>query len=59
MRKFDYLELKNKKWSMEVLEYIAQIHEYKGKQELYMKQKPMILDKLVEISTKYTSIESD
>lgn len=50
MRKFDYLELKNKKWSMEVLEYIAQIHEYKGKQELYMKQKPMILDKLVEIS---------
>lgn len=50
MRTFDYLKIKEKKWSMEVLSLIAQIHEYKGKQELYMKQKPVILDKLVALS---------
>lgn len=50
MREFDYLKIKDKAWNMEVVSLIAQIHEYKGKQELYMKQKPVILDKLVEIS---------
>ncbi len=29
---------------------IAQIHEYKGRQELYLKQKPAVLGKLVEIA---------
>lgn len=35
---------------MEVVCLIVQIHEYKGKQELYVKQKLIILDNLVEIS---------
>ena len=29
---------------------VAQIHEFKGKQELYLKQKPATLEKLVEIA---------
>ena len=31
-----------------MLGLVAQIHEYKGRQELYLKQKPAVLDKLVE-----------
>ncbi|MCG4662667.1 Fic family protein [[Clostridium] innocuum] len=50
MRQFNYLEIRDKKWDLEVLTLIAKIHEYKGKQELYIKQKPMIFDKLVEIA---------
>lgn len=50
MRSFDYLKIRDKKWDLEVLTLIAKIHEYKGKQELYIKQKPMSLEKLVEIA---------
>lgn len=50
MRAFDYLALKNKKWDTEVLELVAMIREYKGKQEIYLRQKPLILDRLVELS---------
>jgi Fic family protein len=50
MRKFDYMNLQNVKWDSEVLGLVAQIHEYKGRQDLYLKQKPEQLDKLVEIA---------
>ncbi len=50
MRNFDYTDLKNVKWDSEVLGLVAQIHEYKGRQELYLKQKPEQLNKLVEIA---------
>lgn len=50
MRIFDYNVLKDKKWDNEILGLVAQIHEYKGRQELYLKQKPEELDKLVEIA---------
>lgn len=50
MRSFNYAALKNKTWDNEVLGLVAQIHEYKGRQELYLKQKPAELDKLVEIA---------
>ncbi len=50
MRKFDYSKLKEYQWDSEVLGLVAQIHEYKGCQELYLKQKPVALDKLVEIA---------
>ena len=33
----------------EILSYIAKIHEYKGRQELYVRQKPVALERLVEI----------
>lgn len=50
MRNFNYITIKDMKWDMEILSMIAKIHEYKGKQKLYLKQKPIILEKLVEIS---------
>lgn len=50
MKKFDYSKLKNNVWDNEILSLVSQIHEYKGKQEYYMVQKPEALDKLVEIA---------
>lgn len=43
MRTFDYTKLKERKWDSEVLGLVAQIHEFKGRQELYLKQKPVEL----------------
>ena len=50
MRSFDYSVLKNKTWDNEILVLVAQIHAYKGRQELYLRQKPEELDRLVEIA---------
>ena len=50
MRSFDYNKLKDYKWDSEILGLVAQIHEYKGRQELYLKQKPAALDRLIEIA---------
>ncbi len=57
MREFHYDFLKEKRWDKDVLGYIGLIHEYKGKQQLYLKQKPMELSRLVEIA-KIQSTES-
>lgn len=57
MRDFNYGRLRNIKWDNEVLGLVAQIHEYKGKQALFLKQKPATLEKLVEIA-KIQSTES-
>ena len=46
MRVFNYANLKNHRWDSEILGLVAQIHEFKGKQELYLKQKPATLEKL-------------
>ena len=40
MRTFDYTKLKERKWDSEILGLVAQIHEFKGRQELYLKQGP-------------------
>ena len=50
MREFDYGKLVVRTWDKEVLNYIGLIHEYKGRQQLYLQQKPEELDKLVEIA---------
>lgn len=50
MREFNYRLLKNAKWSNEILGFVSSIHELKGKQDLYMKQNPAELEKLVEIA---------
>lgn len=50
MREFDYSKLRNSRWDSEILGLVAQIHEFKGRQELYLKQKPATLDKLIEIA---------
>lgn len=50
MRRFDYTQLKHRTWDSEILGYVAQIHEYKGRQQLYLRQREAELDKLVEIA---------
>lgn len=57
MRKFDYKKYKAYRWDNETLNYLSQIHEYKGKQELFLRQKPVEMEKLVEVA-KVQSIES-
>ena len=50
MREFNYINIKNQKWDTEILGLIAAIYKYVGKQELYLKQRPEELEKLVEIA---------
>ena len=50
MRKFHYGTIKNQTWDSEVLGLIAAIYKEVGKQELYLKQRPEELEKLVEIA---------
>lgn len=50
MRTFDYTKIAKMKWDSEILGYIAAIYNEAGKQELYLKQKPNELEKLVEIA---------
>ncbi len=47
---FDYSKLSNRTWDKEILNYIGLIHEYKGRQQLYLAQRPDDLDKLVELA---------
>lgn len=57
MREFDYSKFKERTWDNEIMAYIAQIHEFKGKQDLFLRQKPVELNRLVEIA-KIQSTES-
>ena len=50
MRVFNYSNIKKQKWDSEVLGLIAAIYKFAGKQELYLKQRPEELEKLVEIA---------
>lgn len=56
MRAFNYEKLVSKMWDSEIINLLSQIHEHKGKQELFLKRKPAVLDKLVEIA-KIQSVE--
>ena len=50
MRNFNYAKIRDQKWDSEVLSLIAAIYKEAGKQELYLKQRPDDLEKLVEIA---------
>ena len=50
MRRFNYYEIKNQKWDSSTLGLIAAIYKEAGKQEMYLKQRPEELEKLVEIA---------
>ena len=50
MRTFNYSDLADQKWDSDILGYIAAIYKEAGKQELYLKQRPEELEKLVEIA---------
>lgn len=49
MREFDYRKLRESSWDAEVLSFVAQIREHKGRQELFLRQKPIELERLVEV----------
>ena len=59
MKTFNYTNLKNTKWDNEIVAYIAQIHEHKAKQELFLKQKPQELQKLVDIAKVQSTLSSN
>ena len=50
MRDFNYSTIREQKWDSEILGLIAAIYKEAGKQELYLKQRPEELEKLVEIA---------
>ena len=47
---FDYSKFESRTWDKEVLNYIGLIHEFKGRQQLYLAQRPDELDKLVVLA---------
>lgn len=50
MREFNYSLIRDKKWDTDLLGLIAAIYKAVGKQEMYLKQRPEELEKLVEIA---------
>ena len=50
MRGFNYRAIKESRWDSEILGLVAAIYKEAGKQELYLKQRPEELEKLVEIA---------
>lgn len=57
MRGFDYSKLSNMKWDNEILLLCSKIHECKGRQDLFVRQKPAQLVRLIEVA-KIQSTES-
>ena len=57
MREFDYHKLVTRTWDNEILSYVAKIHEHKGRQDLFLREKPVELTRLIEIA-KIQSTES-
>lgn len=50
MRNYDYSSLKELRTPMETVRLISKINEYKGKQDLYKKQAPQILNTLKDVA---------
>lgn len=50
MRNFNYSVIREQKWDSDVLGLIAAIYKAAGKQELFLRQRPEKLEKLVEIA---------
>ena len=50
MRIFNYSKIKDQKWDSEILGLVAATYKEAGKQEMYLKQRPAELEKLVEIA---------
>ena len=50
MRTFNYSAIRDYLWDSEILGLIAAIYKEAGKQELYLKQRPEELEKLIEIA---------
>ena len=57
MRSFDYSRLYEKAWDTDILNLVAKIHECKGRQDLFIRQKPVELDRLA-LTAKIQSTEA-
>ena len=57
MRSFDYRRLADCLWDGEVVSLVSQIHEYKGRQDVFVSQRPSSVARLVDIA-KVQSVES-
>ena len=59
MRYFDYSSFLTRKWDKEIVNYVALIRECKGRQELYLAQRPQKLQRLVEIAIRQSTEASN
>ena len=59
MRNFNYSAIKDQKWDSEILGLIEAIYKEAGKQELFLKQHPEELEKLVEIAKAHSTEASN
>lgn len=59
MRNFDFEKLSEKVWDNDILNLVAKIHESKGRQDLFIRQKPVELDRLVEIAKIQSAVASN
>lgn len=50
MKEFNYREIDGDLMIPEIMNLVSRIHEYKGKQELFMKAKPDILEAMLEVA---------
>jgi len=50
LREFNYREADKELFTPEIMNLIAKIHEYKGKQELFVEAKPDILEAMLEVA---------
>ena len=50
MRRFDYKKLAERQWDNKIVLLCSKIHEHKGRQDLFIRQKPVQLDRMVEIA---------
>ena len=57
IRSFDYSRLVEKAWDTDILNLVGKIHECKGRRDLFIRQKPVELDRRAE-SAKIQSTES-
>ena len=57
MRSFDYRRLMDCLWDGEIVSLLSRIHEYKGRQDLFVSQRPSSVARLVNIA-KVQSVES-
>jgi len=59
VKKFDYSLLKTRLWDKKIVNYIGLIHEYKGRQELYLNKGSDELDRLFEITLRQSTQASN
>ncbi len=59
MRSFDYCRLAEKTWDTDILNLVARIHEYKGRQEVFTRESHVELKRLSETAGLQSTISSN